>query len=127
MRVMDAVIMIAALAVVWVCYKAQKNPNFQFDIFDLVMHEGKLSKTSVAFMVTLIVTSWVLIRATLDGKLTDTFFIAYGTMWVAPLLTKMFAPGGEGSERAGPARRDLSASTDEARKSATDTSGKSTS
>lgn len=91
MKLADAALLIGMLALMWSFYKAQKNPAFSFDLFDLVMENGKLSKTAVAFMATLIVTSWVMLRLTLDGKLSDGIFLGYGAMWVAPLVAKLFS------------------------------------
>jgi len=91
MKPADAVLLIGMLALMWSFYKAQKNPAFSFDLFDLVMENGRLSKTAVAFMITLIVTSWVMLRLTLDGKLSDGIFMGYGAMWVAPLVAKLFS------------------------------------
>ena len=91
MRVADAVIVLAGLAILWSLIRAHRTKGNDINLFDLVLENGRLSKVSVAYMVTLIVTSWVLIRLTLDGKLTDVIYAAFGTMWVAPLVAKMFS------------------------------------
>lgn len=100
----DAIMVVAALVVILSCYRAQRDPNFRFDIFDLIMQDGRLSKTSVAFMTTLAVTSWVLIKLTVDGKMTETLYTAYGAMWVAPLVVKILK-GAESDKGAEPARQ----------------------
>ena len=91
MKLADATLLIGFLVLAWSFYRAQKNQNFSFDLFDLVMENGKLSKTSVAFMATLIVTSWVMLRLTLDGKLSDGIFMGYGAVWITPLVAKLFS------------------------------------
>lgn len=91
MRSADAAILIAAIALFWSVYRAHKDPNFTFNLLDLLMDGGRVSKTSFAFMTTLLLTSWIMLRITLDGKLTEGYFGAYGAMWVGPLVAKMFA------------------------------------
>ena len=92
MRATDAAMVVFALALIWSFYRAQRNPGFAFDLFDLVMENGRLSKTSIAFVSTLLVTSWIMIRLTLDGKLTEGYFTGYAVAWIAPLVAKLFSP-----------------------------------
>ena len=92
MKVTDAILATGILVVIWSFYRAQRNPNFAFDLFDLIMENGRVSKVAVAFMITLAVTSWIVLRMTIDGKMTELIFGAYGAMWVAPLCAKLFAP-----------------------------------
>ena len=92
MRVADAVMSVIGLILLWSFYRAQKNPQFAFDLFDLLMEGGRLSKTAVAFMATLSVTSWIMVRLTLDGKLTEGYFTGYAVAWIAPLVAKLFSP-----------------------------------
>lgn len=91
MSVIDAALLVGLLLVVWSVYRAQKDPAFQFDIFDLLMENGRVSKIAVAFMVTLAATTWILLRLTIDGKLTEGYFASYGALWVAPLVAKLFS------------------------------------
>ena len=83
---------VASLALIWSFYRAQRNPLFSFDLFDLLMENGRLSKTSVAFVSTLFVTSWIMVWLTLDGKLTEGYFTGYAVAWIAPLVAKLFSP-----------------------------------
>lgn len=64
-------------------------PNF--DLTGLVMEIGpdgktRISKIGFAWMVTLFMTTWVVIRLTLRGQLTEGYFQAYLAAWVAPLV-----------------------------------------
>lgn len=98
MKTADALLVVLALLLVWSFYRAHKDPAIRLDLFDLVMSDGRLSRLAVAFMLTLRVTSWVVIRLGLDGELTEGYFTAYGAMWVAPIVAKLFsAPPGPGS------------------------------
>lgn len=92
MRVTDALLALIALVIALNLYRAQRNVDLSFDLFDLILENGRVSKVSVAFMVTLAATTWVLVRLTMDGKLTELYFGAYGTMWVAPIIARLFSP-----------------------------------
>lgn len=89
MRVWDGLLITIGLGILWSLVRAHRNPAVDINLFDLVMENGRLSKVSVAYMVTLIVTSWVLIRAATDGKNLDIIFAAYGATWVTPLIAKI--------------------------------------
>lgn len=91
MRAADAALLIFALMLMWSFYRAQKDPATSFDLFDLIRENGRLSKIAVAFMVLLGASSWIMIRLTLDGKLSEGYFALYGTMWVGPVIAKMFS------------------------------------
>ena len=92
MRATDAALLIVALVILWSFYRAQRNPDFHFDLFDLLMEGGKVSRLAFAFMTSLGVTSFIMFRLTMDGKMTEMMFAAYGTMWVVPICAKLFAP-----------------------------------
>ncbi len=93
MRATDAALLIVALVIAWSIYRAHKAKGeyAAFNLLDILMDGGKVSRIACAFMTTLIVTSWVIIRLTLDKKLTEIIFAAYGTMWVAPIVAKLFS------------------------------------
>jgi hypothetical protein len=91
MDMADAVLAIFMLLITWSFYLAQKDSHNVFNLFDLVMENGRLSRIGFAFIVALFVTSWVLIRVARDGKMTDLLYAAYGTMWVAPIVAKLFS------------------------------------
>lgn len=91
MKVADALLIVLALLLVWSFWRAHRDPAVRLDLFDLVMSDGRLSRLAVAFMLTLGVTSWVVIRLALDSKLTEGYFTAYGAMWVAPIVAKLFS------------------------------------
>lgn len=72
-------------------YRYQKNRENTFNILDLLMENGRVSRLAAAFMMTLVVTSWVMIKLTVDGKMTEGYLMAFGGMWIAPIISKMFA------------------------------------
>lgn len=91
MRATDAAMLIIALCVAWAFYRAQKDPAFSFNLFDLVMVDGKLSNKACVFVAAFAVTSWVIIRLTVTGKMTEGYYTAYGAMWIIPIVAKMFS------------------------------------
>ena len=82
-------VIVAGVAVSF--YRYQKNPDNTFNILDLMMENGRVSRLAVAFLLTLVVTSWVMIKLTVDGKMTEGYLMAFGGMWIAPIISKMFA------------------------------------
>lgn len=68
---------------------AHKMPSVSFDLFDLLRENGRVSKISVAFMLVLGVTTWLIIHLTLHDKMTEGYLTSYGMMWVAPLVARV--------------------------------------
>ena len=79
-------------------WSAQKRKDFAFDLFDILMENGKVSRIAVAFMLVLAVTTWIIINEEIKGRLTEGMFGLYLGAWVAPLVAKVIfgktdAPG----------------------------------
>lgn len=91
MRAEDAAPLIVALVIAWSFYRAHRDPNFRFDLFDLLMENGRVSRLACVFLGSFLVSSWVIVRLTIDGKMNEGMFIAYGTVWVAPIIAKLFS------------------------------------
>ena len=91
MRAADAAILIVALVIAWSFYRAHRNATYALDLFDLVMENGRLSRLACVFMGSFAVSSWIMIRTTIDGKMTEGLFLAYGGVWVAPVIAKLFS------------------------------------
>lgn len=91
MRASDAIMAVLLLIILWSFYRAHKDPSFAFNAFDLLMENGRVSKTAVVFMGAFAVMSWGFIRLVIDGKMSETLFASYGAMWVAPIISRMFA------------------------------------
>lgn len=81
-----AVVLAIAILSFW---RAQKSETFQFDAFDLIMENGRVSRIAVAYMLVLAVTTWVIIDLQLKAALTEGYFTTYGAMWVIPLVAKV--------------------------------------
>ena len=88
-EIMLAVLACAGLALLVSFWRAHRNTLVQFNALDLIMESGKVSKIALAFMVAFSVTTWVFVYLTLRDKMTEGLFLAYGGMWVAPLVAKV--------------------------------------
>ncbi len=70
-------------------WRAHRDSMMQFNAFDLVMENGRVSRIAVAFMSVLGVTTWAFVYLTIRDKMTEGLFLAYGGMWVVPLVAKV--------------------------------------
>lgn len=89
--VLYALLAVIVAGVVVSFYRYHKKPGNMFNILDLLMENGRVSRLAAAFMMTLLVTSWVMIKLAVDGKMTEGYLMAFGGMWIAPIISKMFA------------------------------------
>lgn len=78
-----------AVLVAWSFWHAQRKPGFDFDMFDLIMENGKVSKIAFTFMSAFAVTTWILVDLQMKGKMTEGYLTTYGAMWVASLVAKV--------------------------------------
>lgn len=81
-------------------WRAHRRPDVQFNLLDLLLENGRVSKISFAFMLVLGVSTWVVVDLQVKGRLTDGTFGLWLGAWVAPLVarvvfgkTEMPAPG----------------------------------
>jgi len=92
MNASDASLLIFTLVICWSLYRAHIKPDNSFNLFDLIMENGRVSRIGFGFIIALFVTSWVLIRVARDGHNgLDLLFAAYCTAWVAPIVAKLFS------------------------------------
>jgi hypothetical protein len=86
---MLTILVCAVVLTIYSFWHAQKNPTFDFNCFDLLMVNGKVDKTSVAFMLVLGVTTWLMVDLQIKSKMTEAYFLAYSGAWIAPLVAKI--------------------------------------
>lgn len=87
--VMLMVLGVAALVMLATFWRAHRDALAQFNAFDLIMENGRVSRIAVCFMVAFAVTTWIVVYLTVRDKMTEGLFLAYGGMWVAPLVAKL--------------------------------------
>lgn len=76
------------LVILWSLYRFHKGPK-QFDLTDLLMENGRVSKIAVAFMLTLVVTTWMMAYMTLTKSITEGYFSIYVAAWIAPIVARI--------------------------------------
>lgn len=86
MHILLGAILAVLVVILW---HAHHNQNIAFNLFDLLMDDGKVSRTGVAFMLTLGVTTWVIVDLAIDERLTEAYLTIYCTSWVAPLVARV--------------------------------------
>ena len=92
LTMMQGLAWLVGLLIVWSLYRAQKDPNFAFSLFDLIMENGRVSRLASVFMGTWVVTSLIMWQLTVDNKMNEGYFTAYCAAWIAPIISKLFAP-----------------------------------
>lgn len=90
MTLSQAAFIIAVLGIIWSIYRLHLNPAVNFNMLDLLLEGGKVSKVSCLVMGAFFVTSWIMVDLQAHGKMTEMFFAGYGSLWVAPLLVRLF-------------------------------------
>lgn len=91
LRPADALLLLVLIVVFWSLLRLHQNNSVDFNLLDLLLEGGRLSKISCLVMGAFALTSWMMIRITLDGKLTEGYFTGYGALWIAPLIARMWA------------------------------------
>jgi len=83
---------VALLLIVWSIYRAQRDQSFkEFNLFDLLMENGRISKVSVIVMGSWIALTYAFIGMYFAGKMTEAVMGVYGGLCFAPLIAKMFS------------------------------------
>lgn len=84
----------------WAIWHQQRDPGSRFDLLDLVMESGRLSKAAVVMMGSFVVTTWMMFDLTIQGKMTETYFLQYGGLWIVPVIAKIWKGDGKVPEQA---------------------------
>ncbi len=92
MRATDAALLIATLVISWSFYRAHRNRNIDFNFFDILLENGKVSRLACIAMGAFLVASWIMVRLTMDGKITEGHVGLYLGACFSPIVAKLFAP-----------------------------------
>ena len=90
MRALDGALLIVALMIAWSLYRAHRNMA-EFNFFDLIMENGKVSRLACIALGSFTVTSWIMIKLALDGKMTEGYLGLYGGLCFTPIVAKLFS------------------------------------
>lgn len=87
---MFAILACAVLAILWTLERRSRSNLSQFHFDDLLLDEnGKTSKAACVMFGSFVVTTWCIVYLTANDKLTEGYFGAYLTAWVAPLVANI--------------------------------------
>ena len=86
--------MLTILAAVAVCiglalWRAHRRPGFDFNLFDLLMENGRVSRLALWYNVSGAVSTWVIIDAQIKDKLSEGLFGLWLTAWVGSIIAKL--------------------------------------
>lgn len=73
-------------------WRVHKNPAIDFDFFDLILENGRISRIASVFIGSFAMTTWMMVRLTVDGKMTEGYFTTYSAAWIVPIVAKLFSP-----------------------------------
>lgn len=90
MSVTHALLIAGLLGVLWSVYRLHQNAQVDFNMLDLLMENGRVSKVSCLVMGAFALHSWVIIDLQLNGKMTEGYMLMYSATWVAPLIVRLF-------------------------------------
>lgn len=80
------------LFIVW-CFIAARNINARtdntFEILDLFMENGRISKAAVVMMGAFVLTTWMMVTLTLKDKLTEGYLGIYVAAWITPVVVRL--------------------------------------
>ena len=93
MSITTALFLLISLSILWSLHRLSRDPNVDFNLLDLVMENGRLSKVAVIVDVAFVLHSWIMMDIQNDGKMTEGYLTIYGATWVAPLLAKLVMGG----------------------------------
>lgn len=83
------VALILGLVVIGISFWHAQRSKISFDLFDLIMENGRVSKTAVAFMLVLCVTTWIMVVLVYKNGMTEGYLAIYSGMWVTPLVARV--------------------------------------
>jgi hypothetical protein len=98
MSITQAAFIIAVLGIIWSIYRLHLNPAVNFNMLDLLIENGRVSKVSCLVMGSFFVTSWVIVDLQVRGKMTEGYLGLYAGAWVAPLIARLFNPKTDGAQ-----------------------------
>lgn len=75
-----------ALLAVYSFWRAHTRKGFDFNAFDLLMENGRVSRKAVFFVLAGLVSTWTIVHREIQGTLNEGFFGLWLAAWVTPLI-----------------------------------------
>lgn len=84
------VALVGGMAVIaYSLYRAHCDPDNKINLVDLVLENGRMSRTGVAFMVTLGFSVWMMVNLEVKGHMTEGYFTTFCAVWVTPIVARL--------------------------------------
>lgn len=96
------VALLVALAVMVSLRRMHNDPTSTFDLRDLLMENGRVSKAAAVMMGSFAATTWAFVYLTLSGKLTEGLFGLYAATWIAPVISRLIKSNGAAQQPEAP-------------------------
>ena len=92
MAVVFALAAFVLLLLIWRSLaKMHADESVNFDLRDLLMENGRVSKAACVMMGAFAVTTWQFVYYTLNGKLTEGYLGIYVAAWIAPVVARLIS------------------------------------
>lgn len=91
--IMGMILAFIVVSLVFAVWRLHKDPTVDFNILDLLMENGRVSKAAVVMMGAFSLTSWMMIQLTLSKLMTEGYFGLYSAAWIAPVVVKLITQG----------------------------------
>lgn len=85
-----ALALVAGLIAISLYRTNRDNPDF--NLIDLLMENGRVSKVSCLVMGSFGVHTWIMLYLTVHDKMSEGYLTIYGATWAAPLIVRLFNP-----------------------------------
>jgi len=90
---MHVILAFGVLIMLFSFWTTHKNKSNSFNAFDLIMHEGRVDKIAVSYMLVLILSSWIMVDLQVNAKMTEGYLGIYVGAWIVPLVSKVVVKG----------------------------------
>lgn len=89
-HIMFAILACAVLGILWSLERRSRSDKSHFHFDDLLLDDnGKTSKAACVMFGSFVVTTWCIVFLAVNEKLTEGYFGAYLTAWVAPVVANI--------------------------------------
>lgn len=92
---MPALLGLVVLVIIWGIYKLHRSPNVDFNLFDLLMENGRVSKFAFVMMMAFVLHTWIMIDLQISGKMTEGYLTIYGATWITPIIARLLGSNGK--------------------------------
>lgn len=84
--------------IIMISLRRMHNDASTFDLRDLLVENGRVSKAAAVMMGSFAATTWAFIYLTLAGKLTEGIFGLYAATWIAPVVSRLIKSNGSAQQ-----------------------------